>query len=97
MTNRRASGTFESTGLYGELTYGETLQCVHCQYTRILTKGSGKVWGFCTNCMGYHCDKPDCQECLHFMRRVENIEAGRPELTPAPAMILVPPGIDDIG
>jgi hypothetical protein len=90
LTNRRRSGFFDAMGLAGELVSGETLSCCHCQHTWVLVKGSGKVRGFCTNCMGYHCGGPNCWECVPAERRIENIEAGRPELTPCPPLIVVP-------
>lgn len=93
VTHRKSSGSFQAMGLWGELMEGATLSCRHCQYTWVLQKGSGQARGFCTKCMGYVCG-PGCYECVPFERRIENIEAGRPETTPAPALILVPGGID---
>lgn len=96
VANRRASGVVQMMGLWGELVEGQTLSCCHCQHTWILRKGSGKLRGFCQRCMGYVCG-PGCMECIPIERRLENLEAGRPELTPAPALIVVPGGIDGIG
>ena len=93
LTDRRASGTEYTTGIAGELHEGETLSCVHCQFTWSIQRGSVKHRGFCTKCMGYVCG-PACFECVPIERRLENLEAGRPELTPMPASILVPEGID---
>lgn len=90
LTDRRRSGHFDAMGLAGELSHGETLSCCHCFYTWILVKGSGKVRGFCTGCMRYHCGGADCWECVPYERRIENIEAGRPELTPCPVLVTVP-------
>jgi hypothetical protein len=95
LSHRKASGLFQFTGWYGEIQEGETLSCVHCQATWIVQKGSGKMRGFCQRCMGYVCG-PACADCVPAERRWENSEAGRPELTPPPAMILVPEGIDRI-
>lgn len=92
VTNRRASGTWYAMGLAGELTEGQALQCCHCQKMWLLVKGSGKQRGFCTKCMGYVCG-PSCFECVPLERRLENIEAGRPETTPTPVSIFVPPGL----
>jgi hypothetical protein len=83
-------------GLWGELRSGETMTCVHCGTSWILKKGSGKVRGFCQECNGYHCGAPNCCYCVPLERRLENIEAGLPELTPAPVKIFVPPGIDTV-
>lgn len=94
MTNRRSSGTAYTMGLWGELHEGATLSCSHCQFTWVLAKGSGKSRGFCQQCMGYTCGAHACMECVPAELRMENLEAGRPELTPAPAMISVPAGVD---
>lgn len=88
-TNRRASGHFTATGLYGELKEGQTLSCCHCSFTWILQKGSGKLRGFCTNCMGYVCG-PACAACVPAERKIENIEAGRDPNTPSPVKVFVP-------
>lgn len=90
VTNRRASGYWQSTGLAGEVRDGETLSCEHCQRTWVVRKGSGKVRGFCTRCMGYTCGNPACEACVPAERRAENVEAGRPPLEPPPAKILTP-------
>lgn len=86
----KASGHFEITGPWGELRRGDTLRCVHCQHTWMVEPGSGRSRGYCTNCMGYVCGAPECEACINWERRLENLEAGRPELTPSPAMVLVP-------
>lgn len=91
VNHRKASGTFHTTGLYGEQQQGATLSCCHCQHTWIVQKGSGKLRGFCQQCMGFVCG-PQCAECVPIERRIENMEAGRPENTPAPVKILVPSG-----
>lgn len=90
VTSRRRSGYAEATGAWGELTYGETLSCCHCQFTRVLQKGSGRAWHWCDRCCGYHCGGPDCRECVPIERRLDNLEAGRPLLTPPPPRIVVP-------
>lgn len=97
LSNRRRSGHFSALGIGGELQDGETLSCVHCQHTWELKKGSGKVRGFCTSCMGYHCGGPQCWDCVPLEQRLENIEKGRPVLTPGATKIFVPPGIEDVG
>lgn len=80
-------------GKWGELTEGQTISCVHCQLSWMLVKGSGRVRGFCTNCMGYVCG-PACMECIPAERKIENLEAGLDLNTPAPIKIFVPPGIE---
>ncbi len=95
-TNRKASGHWFAMGMAGELTEGQTLTCTHCQSAWVLCKGSGKMRGFCTKCMGYTCGAKACLECVPAERRLENAEAGRPELTPAPVKILMPDEITKI-
>ena len=92
LNHRKASGTAFVTGPWGERFEGATLSCCHCQFTWVLQKGSGKVRGFCTSCMRPHCGGPNCWECVPIEQRLENIEAGRPELTPAPVKVFVPSG-----
>lgn len=95
LTHRKASGHITVTGWYGEVEEGDTLSCVHCQGTWVVKKGSGKMRGWCERCCGYVCGPP-CSACVPAERRWENLEAGRPELTPMPAMILVPAGIEAV-
>lgn len=93
--SKLVSGTFTETDLYGKITEGETVSCVHCQETWRKTKGSEKMRGFCQQCRGFVCGLK-CAVCIPIELRIENIEAGRPENTPAPVRILVPDGIDGI-
>lgn len=85
----KQSGEYEVTGLYGETARGGTRQCCHCQATWVHQPGSGKLRGYCQQCMGFVCG-PACAECVPIERRLENSEAGRPENTPAPASVFVP-------
>ncbi len=92
----KPAGFIEVTGPYGELKRGETLKCVHCQHSWIVEPGSGKMRGFCQRCNGYTCGGKNCLDCIPAEHRLENIEAGRPELTPKPVMIVVPAGIESV-
>jgi len=94
-TCRKASGYFQETGLWGELKDGETLSCCHCGGIWILQKGSGKARGFCQQCDRVHCGGPTCWECIPYEARIENLEAGRPELTPRPTKVFIPEGLSD--
>lgn len=89
-SNRKASGYFEVTGIAGELRRGDTLSCCHCGTMWVVAPGSGITRGYCVPCMKYTCGNPACDPCVPYERRLENIEAGRPELTPTPALIAVP-------
>jgi hypothetical protein len=54
-----------------------TLQCVHCGGHWVPQPGSGRVRGFCQNCMGPVCG-PGCAACVPTEQLLENIEKGRP-------------------
>lgn len=56
----------------------KTLQCVHCLAHWVPEPGSGRVRGWCRNCMGPVCG-PGCAKCVPAEQMLENIEAGRPE------------------
>lgn len=66
------------------------LQCVHCGMHWLVVPGSGIRRGWCMNCNGPECGKDECFHCVHWHQRLENIEAGRPELF-KPIQIVVPP------
>ncbi len=71
------------------LTSG-TLQCVHCQKHWVPEPGSGRMRGFCQNCMGPICG-PGCAKCVHWEQMIENIEKGRPlDYKPIQASVLMP-------
>lgn len=93
---RKVSGHVETIGMWGELEYGQTLSCCHCQSTKILAKGSGRAWFYCSKCSAYHCDRKECFECVPAERQWENLEAGRAALTPMPHSIIVPAAIEEI-
>lgn len=94
VSHSKASGEFQCFAPDGRCENGATLSCCHCQSAWIVQKGSGKLRGYCQNCMGFVCG-PACAECIPIERRIENLEAGRPELTPAPVRIFVPRGLAD--
>lgn len=91
----KQSGEYTIVNAMDRVVQGATLSCCHCQTTWVVQKGSGRLRGFCQNCMGFVCG-PGCAECVPLERRIENIEAGRPENTPAPVKILIPAGIETI-
>ena len=67
--------------------------CCHCQYTWEAETGSlgGKMaGGFCGRCVGYICKNPDCEQCVPWEQRLENLEAGRHYLAPRVARVSVP-------
>lgn len=66
--------------------------CVHCGYMWAYQRGSGRVRGFCMACNGLLCGRKccRCRPCQHWMKGIENIEAGRAEDHPANPRIIVP-------
>lgn len=64
-----------------------TVQCVHCNAHVHVAPGRTKGMGYCRNCMGWVCSGA-CQACVPWEARLENLEAGRPELTP-PKLLVV--------
>lgn len=87
---RKPDGRTRTTGPYGEVVDCDTLRCCHCGCHWEVVAGSGIERGFCTRCVGYTCGKPACMACVPVERRLENVEAGRPELTPSAEKVLVP-------
>lgn len=51
-----------------------TMQCCHCDAHYILRRGSGVKRGWCRNCGQVTCGRPQCDPCVPFMRRLEEIE-----------------------
>jgi hypothetical protein len=77
----------------GAKVYHDTYRCRHCTRHWIHTKETAQRRGFCSRCAGPVCGNDDCAGlCLPYEARLENVEAGRPELTPLPARIVVPDG-----
>lgn len=70
------------------------LHCCHCGKSHLVASAlnelcAGKpALGFCARCNHPTC--PTCTECVPNERQIENIEAGRPVLTPAPVMAAFP-------
>jgi len=87
---RQPAGYTRTTGPYGEVVDCDTLRCCHCSFSWEVVAGSGVQRGFCTRCMGYTCGSPSCMVCIPYFQRLDNVEHGRPALTPPPATVLVP-------
>ena len=64
----------------GPVTVLDTFKCVHCQRHWVHTKATAKMRRHCPNCDGWTCGHGDCLQCVHWEQRLENLEAGRPEL-----------------
>lgn len=87
---RKPHGHFERTGPYGELESGDTLSCCHCRAHWEVRVGSGKTRGWCMACNAYTCGRPLCDICVPYERQLDNVDAGRPVLTPMPPSVSVP-------
>ena len=73
--------------------------CCHCQRNweaPLLSFGGKLAGGFCGKCVGFYCRNPACAECIPWEQRLENVEAGRPLLTPRPVCVAVPPEISAV-
>lgn len=51
----------------------DTLQCCHCNFTMPIVGWFQRHW--CSDCDAEHCSKPECFECIHFMKKIEADEA----------------------
>lgn len=50
----------KGTSADGHTVSGESRQCVHCTYVWEYQPGSGHKRGFCLNCHGLLCLRPEC-------------------------------------
>lgn len=91
---RKPSGHYEIVDPEGPTVRGDTVCCVHCKHTWLFIPGSGRLRGWCHRCGGLTCGSPACDLCVPFEARLENLEAGRPELTPPPTLV-VNPGLSE--
>src|SRR4051812_5890735 len=85
-----ADGHVFISGPSGEQLRADTKQCCHCGRHWIVLKGSGILRGYCQGCDHSTCGAAECDPCIPQEARLENIEAGKPELTERAAKILVP-------
>lgn len=91
---RKPDGYTKTTGPHGEIVDCDTLQCGHCAGHWEVVAGSGRERGFCRRCLRYICGRPECMAgCLTSEQRLENLEAGRPELWVPTAVQVSVPGI----
>ena len=73
---RRPSGYLIITEPESPPQEGETLSCVHCQYTWKVQPGSGRKRGFCFRCNGVTCHKKGCNaRCIPLEQAIERMEA----------------------
>ena len=73
-TPRRASGYLVIVSPTGTIE-GETLSCVHCQYTWQVEPESRRKRGFCFRCNGATCGKKKCAKvCIPFEQALEKME-----------------------
>jgi hypothetical protein len=87
---RRPHGHFERTGPYGEIEQGDTISCVHCRRHYESRVGLDRQLGWCGRCMGPTCGRTECQVCVPYEQRLDNCDAGLPELTQRADAVMVP-------
>lgn len=63
--------------LIDNIEVAHTKQCCHCQEHFISVKGSGKLRGYCTNCMSITCGKTVCNPCIPFEKKLDIMEGVR--------------------
>jgi hypothetical protein len=87
--------------LTGNVSDGETVQCVHCGGHFFIGPGYTKGRGFCMNCNGFICGER-CQECVPWEKALEIAEGTRNPTavsiavpTSAPKQLLLPWGKND--
>lgn len=56
---------------------GDTMMCCHCNKHFVSVHGSGKIRGFCRNCMQITCGAPECDPCYPFERKLDDYESGK--------------------
>lgn len=55
----------------------DCLQCAHCQFTWVVSPGSGRRRGFCLKCNQVTCGAKGCEECIPIEKRITLYEAGK--------------------
>ena len=53
-----------------------TIQCPHCALNFQYVAGSGRMLSFCTKCGQFTCRKPECQHCMDWRQKQDNLEGG---------------------
>lgn len=60
----------------GKTVTHPTIQCVHCAKHWQPAPGSGRLRGFCTKCNGFVCGNPNCDHCMPWQQKQDNLEGG---------------------
>lgn len=74
MPPRKTAGYITLTEPGKTLFEADTLQCCHCSAHYQVVPGSGKIRGFCRNCMKPTCGKPECDVCVPFEKKLDEME-----------------------
>lgn len=61
LSARKPGGTL----FVNDVAAGDGVECKHCRGQFWLTKRNLKRAGYCLNCDGFSCPKPECYECPH--------------------------------
>ena len=87
-TARRPNGYSISDGNRGVIEH-DTKMCCHCGAHFDVIKGSGRIRGFCKNCMEMTCGQPACNPCMHIEKRFDLYEKGKlPDLMGHPDTVI---------
>lgn len=89
-TARQPHGHCTEIGPWGEIKTHDFICCCHCKKLWEVVRGSGRSRGWCYKCSAPTCSLLCAVTCLPYEAQLENIEAGRPQFTERPTMILVP-------
>jgi len=89
--NSREDGTsvFTDRETGKPLAVFRTLMCRHCGAHFHVIPGSGRQRGWCMSCGGPTCGKVECDPCVYYLQKIDNLEAGR-DWMHKPVSILVP-------
>ena len=74
-TGRNPASYSTTTSPDGRVKEEDYNQCVHCGGHFQVVPGSGIKRGYCRNCMGVTCGKPECNPCLPFQKWMDLVEA----------------------
>ncbi len=96
--NKTENGTsiFRCVESGKEIAVFKSMKCLHCGFHWDVIPGSGRKRGWCQSCHGPTCGNPLCDPCVHYMQKLDNMEADRdlffkPIVAHLPFKLLVPP------
>ncbi len=100
--NKTENGTsiFRCVESGKEIAVFKSMKCLHCGFHWDVIPGSGRKRGWCQNCNGPTCGSPACDPCVHYMQKIDNMEADRdlffkPIVAHLPFKLLIPTHADN--